>query len=287
MRPPLQLIEQAIQLLRASPATVYALYSAGTVPFLLAFFNFCAEMSYNRNANDNCAASAVAMALTYAWMKVVQAFCCRELVRAYTGQATRWWKPAAMFGILSRQIAFQPLGFFIKPLAWLLIFPVTYVCSFFQNLTILGGTEENDIRKSWKLARLWPKQSYAVSGLLSLLALVVFLDLYAIIFSIPFLVKILLGVESFLTRTYTWAFSPVLLIAIAAITYFVIDLLAKAVEVIRCCDGESLTTGADLLRRLVKTHNQQITPGQPELVSHGGHGGHGGDQGHRDEARRR
>src|SRR6202162_3942910 len=244
-RTPLLLIEEAIQLLRTSPALVYALYSAGTVPFLLAFFNFCAEMSYDRSAGKNCAASALAMAFAYGWMKGLQAFCCRELIRVYTGKATRWWKPSAMPAIWSRQITFQPFGFFFKPLAWLLIFPVTYISAFFQNLTIVGGEGRNDLRKSWQLARLWPKQSYAVYSLLSFLALIVFLDLYAIIFSIPFLLKILLGIESLLTRGYTWVFSPVLLIAIAAITYFVIDLLAKAVEVIRCCDGESLTTGAD------------------------------------------
>jgi len=268
-RTPLLLIEEAIQLLRASPATVYALYSAGTIPFLLTFFNFCAEMSYDRNARSNCAASAVAMAMTYGWMKGLQAFCCRELVHVYTGQAARWWKPATMFAIWHRQIAFQPFGFFVKPLAWLLIFPVTYVCAFFQNLTILGGTERNDIRKCWQLARLWPKQSYTVSGLLSLLALVVFFDLYAIIFSVPFLFKILLGTESFLTRSYAWAYSPVLLIAVAAITYFVIDFLAKAIEVIRCCDAESLATGADLLRTLTALQNPPVKLRNLERVPHG------------------
>lgn len=255
-RTALVLIEEAVQLLRTSPATVYALYCAGTVPFVLALFRFCAEMSYSRNAGDNCAASAVAVALTYCWMKGLQAFCCRELVRAYTGNVNRWWKPSTMLAIWSRQIAFQPLGFFIKPLAWLLVFPVTYVSAFFQNLTVLGGADQNDVRKSWELARLWPKQSYAVYGLLSLLALIIFFDLYAVTLSIPLVLKILLGIESFLTRSYTWAFSPVLLIVIAAVAYFLIDLLAKAIEVIRCCDGESLATGADLLRRLDALQNR-------------------------------
>jgi hypothetical protein len=276
-RTALALIEEAIQLLRASPAIVFALYSAGTVPFMLALFNFCAEMSYGRNAGENCASSAIALALTYAWMKGLQAFCCRELIRVYTGNTNHWWKPTTLLAIWSRQTTLQPFGFFIKPLAWLLIFPVAYASAFFQNLTVLGGANPNDVRKSWELARLWPKQSHAVYGLLSLLALLVFLDLYAIIFSIPFLLKILLGIESFLTRTYTWAFSPVLLIAIAAVAYFLIDLLAKAIEVIRCCDGESLATGADLLRRLaaLQTGKQSVsalplqkrnTPGMVRLL---------------------
>jgi hypothetical protein len=258
-RTALVLIEEALQLLRTSPPAVYALYCAGTVPFLVAFFSFCADMSYGRSASENCAPSAVTVALTYCWMKGLQAFCCRELIRVYTGQVNKWWKPATILAIWSRQIAFQPLGFMIKPLAWLLVFPVTYVSAFFQNLTILGGTEQDDVRKSWELARLWPKQSYAVYGLLSLLALIVYFDLYAVIVSVPFVLKILLGIESFLTRSYTWTFSPVLLIGLAAVAYFFIDLLAKAIEVIRCCDGQSLATGADLLRRLAEVQTGKGT----------------------------
>jgi hypothetical protein len=252
-RTALILIEEAIQLLRAAPATVYALYCTGTVPFMLALFSFCAEMSYSRNAGDNCAASALAVALSYCWMKGLQAFCCRELVRVYTGNVHQWWKPSIMRAMWARQIAFQPLGLVIQPLAWLLVFPVTYVSAFFHNLSVLGGADRNDVRKSWEFARLRPKQSYAVYGLLSLLALIVFLDLYAVVISIPFLLKLLLGVESFLTRSSNWVLSPVLLIAIAAVAYFLLDLLAKAIEVIRCCDGESLTTGRDLSRRLLQS----------------------------------
>jgi hypothetical protein len=262
-RTALILIEEAIQLLRAAPATVYALYCLGTIPFMLALFSFCSEMSYSRDAGDKCALSAFAVAVTYGWMKGLQAFSCRELVRSYTGNAQRWWKPGSMLAIWARQIAFQPLGLFIQPLAWLLVFPVTYVSVFFQNISVLGGADRNDVRKSWEFARLRPKQSYAVYGLLSLLALIIFVDVYAVVFSFPFLLKLLFGIESFLTRNYTWAFSPVLLLAIAAIAYFLLDLLAKAIEVIRCCDGESLTTGRDLLRRLQQQQSKRSLPALP------------------------
>lgn len=253
----LALIEEAVQLLRVAPVTVYALYCGGTVPFLLLLFNFCVKMSYSRSAGAECCASAVLVALAYGWAKGLQAFCCRELVRAYTGNVERWWNPKTMLSIWSRQIAFQPLGLFARPLAWLLVFPVIYVSAFFQNLTVLGGARQTDVRKSWELARLWPAQSWTVHGLLSLLALVVFLDLCAVTFSTPFLLKALLGIESFLTRSYTWMFSPALIIALAAGANFIIDLLAKAIHVIRCCDGESQTTGEDLLRRLKDFQNRE------------------------------
>jgi hypothetical protein len=260
----LVLIEEAVHLLRTAPATVFALYCGGTIPFLLALFSFCTQMSYSRDAEAKCTASALLVATTYCWMKGLEVFSCRELVRAYTGNVEKWWEPKTMLSMWSRQIAFQPLGLFIKPLAWLLIFPVTYVSAFFQNLTVLGGARRKDIRKSWELARLWPAQSHTVYGLLSLLGLVVFLDLYVVAFSIPFIFKALLGTESFLTRSYNWIFSPVLIIALAAVAHFIIDLLAKAIHVIRCCDGESQATGADLIRRLNDLRNPEGVLGAPK-----------------------
>ena len=52
-------------------------------------------------------------------------------------------------------------------------------------------------------------------------------------------------------------FSPVLIIGLAAGAHFIIDLLVKAIHVIRCCDGESQTTGEDLLRRLKDFQNRE------------------------------
>ena len=95
----LVLIEEAVQLLRTAPVTVFALYCGGTVPFLLALFSFCTEMSYSRDAGAKCTASAVIVALAYCWMKGLEVFCCRELVRAYTGDVDRWWEPKTMLSI--------------------------------------------------------------------------------------------------------------------------------------------------------------------------------------------
>jgi len=249
-RPALELIEDAIQLLREASAPVYALYVSGTTPFLLTLFSFCTAMSYSRNAAEQCAPSALWIALSYCWMKGFHAFCCRELVRVYTGNEARWWNARALVAIWSRQIAVQPFGLVLKPLSWLLVFPGVYITTFFQNVTIIGGTAPHDLRKSWELACLWPRQSFAVFGLLSLLAPVLLLDLYALAVMVPFGLKMFFGIETFLTHSINWIYSSVLFIALSAVAYFLVDLLIKAIEVIRCCDGDSLTTGEDLSRRL-------------------------------------
>jgi len=251
-RPALALIEDAIQLLRAAPMTAYALYASGTVPFLLTFFSFCASMSYSRNAADQCVPSALGVALSYCWMKGLQALCCRELVRVHTGTSMPGWKPRIILAIWSRQIALQPFGLVLTPLSWLLVFPGPYIATFFQNVSIIGGTVPHDVKKSWDLARLWPKQNFVVFGLLSLLAPILLFDLYALMISVPFALKNLLGVDTFLTRSSVWIYSSILFIALSTATYFLVDLLIKAIDVIRCCDGESLATGEDLSRRLEK-----------------------------------
>ena len=138
-RTPLLLIEEAIQLLRTSPVLVYALYCAGTVPFLLAFFSFCAEMSYNRSARKQLRRVRNRDGFDL-WLDErppsVLLSGTHSCLRRQRNQMVETSHDA---GNLEQQIALQPFGFFIKPLAWLLIFPVTYVSAFFQNLTILGG----------------------------------------------------------------------------------------------------------------------------------------------------
>jgi hypothetical protein len=262
-RTALALIEDAIQLLRAAPVSFYALYTAGTVPFLLVFFNFCSEMSYSRDAAGKCAASAFGVAVAYFWMKGLQAFSCRELANVYTGNILRWWKPRTIVSIWCTQIALQPFGLILKPVAWLLVLPAAYIATFFQNLAIVGGSGSNDLQKSWDLAKLWPKQSFSVFSLLSLLSLILLANLYTLIFAIPFAFKMFLGIESFLTRNLNWMFSSVLFITLAAITHFLTDLLVKAIEVVRCCDGEALASGEDLLRRLHELRRSDGVIGAP------------------------
>jgi hypothetical protein len=249
-RPALELIEDAIQLLRAAPMSAYSLYALGTVPFLLTFFSFCTTMSYSRDAAEQCARSALGVAFGYCWMKGLHAFCCRELVRVHTGIVTRWWRPKVMLAIWSRQIAVQPFGLVLKPLSWMLVVPGAFVSTFFQNVAIIGGTVPDDLHRSWELATRWPKQSFEVLGLLSLLGPILLIDLYGLMISIPLVLKTLFGIETFLSRDYTWIYSSVLFIALTAVAYFLVDLLIKAIEVIRCCDAESLISGDDLLKRL-------------------------------------
>ena len=52
---PIDLIEEAIHLLRRAPIETYAFFLVGIAPFVLCFFQFCSEMSYSEFAGKRLA----------------------------------------------------------------------------------------------------------------------------------------------------------------------------------------------------------------------------------------
>ena len=83
---PIDLIEEAIHLLRRAPIETYAFFLLGIAPFVLCFFRFCSEMSYSEFAESSLPGFAATLALSYLWMKAFQYLACRQLVMVYTGE---------------------------------------------------------------------------------------------------------------------------------------------------------------------------------------------------------
>ena len=71
--PALELIEDAIRLLRSLPASTWLVYAAGAVPFGLGGLYFFAEMSQSAFAMRDLPAAALGMALLFGWLKTCQA----------------------------------------------------------------------------------------------------------------------------------------------------------------------------------------------------------------------
>jgi len=58
------LLEEAVHLLRAAPASLYGFYALGTLPFVLGFLYFWADMSHGAFAREHAGRAAAAMAST-------------------------------------------------------------------------------------------------------------------------------------------------------------------------------------------------------------------------------
>jgi hypothetical protein len=259
---PIDLIEEAIHLLRRAPIETYTFFLVGIAPFVLCFFQFCSEMSYSEFAGSSLPGFAATLALSYLWMKAFQYLACRQLVMVYSGELSNRGNFGRILKSCIHQAAIHPIGLFAKPMAALasvpgfltfvplLMLPASIICSFFQNASILITGEPGDFAKCWHLSVNRGRAAASLLFLSSFLRIVIFLNVYLTIGILPYLLKALFGIDTFLSRDFRWLISFSYLVGIGLISYFVVDLLTKAIQVVEVCRAEAQTTGKDLQRSL-------------------------------------
>lgn len=264
----LDLVEEATYLLRRSPAGALAAYCVGTLPFALAFLFFWADMGRNALAYEHCAPAALGVAVLYSWMSVWQAVFAQGLRAVLTGTA-----PASIRRLSLVQAMLQPTKLIVLPIAALLTFPLGAVFAWYQNLMDVSYEDERGIREvsaaAWRQAALWQMQNWAALGIVGALAVVVFVNIGVLLLLIPQLLKTLFGVETALARGEVLMLNSTFLAIAATLTYVIIDPLIKAIYVLRCFYGESLTTGEDLKAQL-KAIAAQVAVTIAVMVGSGG-----------------
>jgi hypothetical protein len=260
---PIDLIEEAIHLLRRAPIETYAFFLVGITPFVLCFFRFCSEMSYSKFAETDLPGFASTLALSYLWMKAFQYLACRQLVVVYTRDSSNQPTLGRILRSCVHQAAIHPFGLIAKPMAALaaipgfltfvplLMLPASIIFSFFQNASILITGERGDFAKCWHLSVTRGRTAASLLLLSLFLRIVIFLNVYTTIAVLPYLLKALFGVDTFLSRDFRWLISFSYLVGIGLISYFAVDLLNKAIQVIQVCRAEAQTTGQDLKRSLM------------------------------------
>jgi hypothetical protein len=95
-------------------------------------------------------------------------------------------------------------------------------------------------------AMLWPGQNHLMLVLMTLFGLFVFLNLGVGLILLPYLLKILLGVETVFTLSGMRMLNTTFLAVLCGLSYLCMDPILKAVYVLRCFYGSSLQTGDDL-----------------------------------------
>ena len=253
-RTALDLLEEATHLLRTAPVATLAVYYLGAIPFVLGLLFFWADMSRSPIAPQQLAGASFSLALLFFWMKFCQAiFACRLRQQAAGEKAfTPGGRQAVR--ILVMQAILQPSGLFVLPLAFLPLLPFPYVYTFYQNVATLddgsaGGSAEL-IKKSWRLAKLWPGPNLLALAISAAFAFCIFLNCAVVCLLLPQLAKMLLGIESDFTKSPQAMLNTTFFAAMFGLTYLCADPLMRAVYVLRCFYGESLQSGADLKAEL-------------------------------------
>jgi hypothetical protein len=249
-----ELYEEAIYLLRRAPASVIATYYAGSLPFILALLFFWADMSQSSFAYEHCAPASLAIALLYCWMMYCQASFVRQLRSELSGapRSARFWSESRRLGFV--QFALQPTKLFLLPLATLIVIPFANVYASYQALMAVPEQEceslSHAIRAARKQASAWQQQNWTILAILAMLHVVTFLNIGAMILIVPYLAKMLMGVESVFTRSGLATFNTTFVAVTAGLTYLATNPLAKAVYLLRYFYSESIETGEDLRAEL-------------------------------------
>jgi hypothetical protein len=252
-QPALDVIDEAFALLRRCPLWIGALYYIGTIPFILTFLYFWADMSRGAFAQDHLSQSALFAAATFIWCKFWQAlFGVHLLAEASHRKLPRWtWR--SLLRVALTQASIQPTGLFVTPIALLITIPYAAVYAFYQNVSILALDGEGHPQEGAALrreaaghARRWPGQNHFGLATLCFFWLIVFLNVMILIMALPWLLKSFAGVETMFSRSMFRMFNTTFFALTAGISYLCVDPIMKAFYTVRCFHGRALSTGEDL-----------------------------------------
>jgi hypothetical protein len=248
--PATDLLEAAVHLLRATPPAVLLLHPLGSVPCLLGALSFFAEMSRSAFAADRLIGWSLVLAGLYVWMKSWQSIFSSRLRTHLLRETPEPWSAGRVARLVAGQALLHAIGLLVRPAALVVGLPYVWVATFFHNVTVLGDGTPAGVRdlarRAWAQARLWPFQAHVLASFLLVFGFFILLNVAILLFSLPWLLKTFLGVETVFTRHPFGMFTPLFFLSVLAGTYLCLDPVRKAALVLRCFHGSSLRTGADL-----------------------------------------
>lgn len=253
----LDLIEEAVSLLRAAPAFAHLAYLLGAVPFWIGVLYFVADASRNAYAPSHLVDWSLGVAVLYLWKKTWQSVSAASLRAVLEGIPPEPWTARRVGRTILTQAAVQSWGLVARAIGTVATIPFGWVSTFFQNVTIVGDGQKPTgevITTAARLTRPWPLQMHSAIAMLYLFTFFVWINIVVALIGTPYLLKTLLGVESVYSRSlFAFFYNTTFLTVTVALTSLVSDPLRKAIFVVRCFRGDALQSGSDLsahLRRL-------------------------------------
>jgi hypothetical protein len=251
---PLELLEDSFHLLRRLPASAWAAYFTGAIPFLLAALFSGVEAATAGYTPSRAIAESFLCAALFVWMQMWKARFA-AIMRAQLSTVTvAPWTAASLARCLALQCSAQSVKLIAVPLSGLVLIPFAWTVAFFRNVTSLAFDNELDsrqvLRSSARFATAAQRPSWFILTILSILALVVFIDIAILLAVVPGLLKSLTGMENAFTRGTGSTLNFMFFASTAGLTWLVLDPLLQAVYTRLCFQAQSRHTGLDLLAAL-------------------------------------
>ncbi len=245
-----ELIEEAVHLLRAAPAAAWACYLAGTVPWLCGLAWFWASASWFAPRPAEILWQAILLTLLFLWLKTWQSVFSVRLRALRLGVPPPSLGPRALGRIAVRHARVQGWALPILPVATLLKVTLRVGWTFFANITALAATPDpaGDTleQRALREARRWPGPGHIALLFFSGLWVCAWINVASAFYVLPWLARTLLGVENLFALSGWSALNSTFLALACALTWALVDPLAKAYHVLRTFYGEARVTGEDL-----------------------------------------
>lgn len=249
-------LEDAVHLLRATPARDHLLWLLGAGPFALGLLYFWTDQSRSITAEESLPLSAFGLALLFLWSRMAQALYAGHLHARLSGTTVSDGvdRIPSLRRLSVSLIAWQAPTLALLPVALLLVFPFPFFLAFQQGLIVTAhrsdGSPWRNLSLAFRQAMHRTRQSSRETSLLALVWLVLVINTGVLLYTLPQLAKLLLGVESALTLNPLAALNTTFVASVVVVATLLIDPVVKAVAVLRDFELESRTTGADLLAAL-------------------------------------
>lgn len=270
----IDLAEEALFLLRHSPAPIIFSYLVGAIPFIHGLLYFWTDMSRSPVAAKHVGAAAFGMTALYVWMKFWHSVFSIRLLSNLRGEIPERFSASRIFRMITAQLSVQPYGLFVIPFCLVAILPFPWAVAFFHTFSITGDGVHKDLRsalkRSWSLASRWQGQNNWFVFLTVTFSLAIFAGIAISMVFIPSLINTLFGIESVFTRGGYVALMNSTFFAIAvALTYLCVNPIVKTAYVLRAFYGEAIQSGADLqaeLRVLPPVQRRESIPLSKALI---------------------
>jgi hypothetical protein len=246
----LNLAEQAIFLLRRQGGAALLAYYIGTLPFVLGLLFFWSDMSRNPFACWYCGPAAAGLAFLFIWMKLWQVRFGWHLGTALQEGSESPWTLGQWVAVAARQAGLQATGWIILPLASLIMLPMGWAYAFYQNLTVMDGPEQKNLKpliaQAQGQAALLPGQNHLMLTVMTLFGLVVLANTIIFLVLAPQLLQRILGIETVFSLSGIHLLNTTFLAVACSLTYLCVDPIVKAAYVLRCYFGRARRTGEDI-----------------------------------------
>ncbi|MCP4746702.1 MAG: hypothetical protein GY874_11275 [Desulfobacteraceae bacterium] len=246
----LALAEQAVHLLRQKAGTALMEYYIGSLPFALALLYFWSDMATNPTAYPYCAPASAGLALLFIWMKYWHVRFSRRLMASLRRSAPEPWPLKRSLITAARHSALHATGAIVLPVSILAAFPLGWVYAFYQNLCAMDEPQTKGgfslARKAVSQSALWPVQNHMFLLIMSFFTLLVFINLGFTLINLPYLLKILLGIQTVFTLSIQSMLNTTFLAILCVLSYLCVDPIIKAAYVLRCFHGHARHTGDDI-----------------------------------------